>query len=75
MRRLVLLHTFGRLSGLCQIQGLYPEGQPVVQTIDDVWGQAVLAKVEPGYVLYRAVLAEQPSGAAPLGPSRPSGAA
>ncbi len=68
----MLLHTFGRLAGLCQIQGLYPEGQPVVQTIDDVWGSAVLAKVEPGYVLYRAQLAEQPSGAAPPGAKPPT---
>lgn len=53
MKRIVLRHTYGTLAGLDQILGLYPADQPVVPLLCDSWGTAVLANVEPRYVLYR----------------------
>lgn len=54
MRRILLLHTYGPLAGLVQIWGIYPDGEPILPVLSDAAGGAVLAKVEPRYVLYRA---------------------
>ncbi len=72
MRRLVLLHTYGPLKGLSQIVGIYPGEQPILASIADGDGAADLAKVEARYVLYRSVPSTA-GGAAPQGPSRPTG--
>lgn len=67
MKRIVVRHTYGPLTGMHQIVGLYPDGQPIIPLLCDSWGQAALESVEPRYVIYRT----QPlsSGAAPQGPA------
>ncbi len=63
MKRIVLRHTYGPLEGLLQILGLYPADQPILSSICDTWGEAVLEHIEPRYVLYRTQ---------PLSPLRPA---
>jgi hypothetical protein len=68
VKRILLQHTYGHLAGLTQIVGLYPDGRPVLPLLTDANGSAVLAKVEPRYVLYT-TRPTAPGGADPKGPA------